>query len=142
MWGGAELASISNANVVVHEPMSDDELFAAVGRAGVCILPYTRGTHSGWLEMCRDHGVPVVVAPGGEDKPEVAARVAYFGVGADLGTRRPAPADLAATVRRILADDGVAVRCRQMAHAIAGYDSTQTIVTEVDRAVRRSTRSS
>ena len=57
---GAELASISNANVVVHEPMSDDELFAAVGRAGVCILPYTRGTHSGWLEMCRDLGVPVV----------------------------------------------------------------------------------
>ena len=57
---GAKLASISNANVVVHEPMSDDELFAAVGHAGVCILPYTRGTHSGWLEMCRDLGVPVV----------------------------------------------------------------------------------
>ena len=101
----------------------------------------TNGGYGGVLQALR-HGVPVVVAPGGEDKPEVAARVAYFGVGADLGTRRPAPADLAATVRRILADDGVAVRCRQMAHAIAGYDSTQTIVTEVDRAVRRSTRSS
>ena len=56
--GGAELASIGT---VVHEPMSDDELHAAVGRAGVCILPYTRGTHSGWLEMCRDLGVPVAV---------------------------------------------------------------------------------
>lgn len=56
--GRAELASIGT---VVHEPMSDNELHAAVGRAGVCILPYTRGTHSGWLEMCRDLGVPVAV---------------------------------------------------------------------------------
>lgn len=58
---GAELASIGNANVIVHAPMDDAELYAAVGRAGVCILPYTRGTHSGWLEMCRDLGVPVAV---------------------------------------------------------------------------------
>ena len=58
---GAELASIGNANVIVHAPMDDAELYAAVGRAGVCVLPYTRGTHSGWLEMCRDLGVPVAV---------------------------------------------------------------------------------
>ena len=58
---GAELSSIGNARVIVHEPMPDDELHAAVGRAGVCVLPYTRGTHSGWLEMCRDLGVPVAV---------------------------------------------------------------------------------
>ena len=75
---GAELASIGNANVIVHEPMDDADLYAAVGRAGVCILPYTRGTHSGWLEMCRDLGVPVVVPDTGcyagqADTPEAVA---------------------------------------------------------------------
>ncbi|WP_066524614.1 glycosyltransferase [Corynebacterium bouchesdurhonense] len=45
----------------VHEPMGDPELHAAVASAGVCILPYTRGTHSGWLEMCRDQATSVAV---------------------------------------------------------------------------------
>ena len=67
---------------------------------------------------------------------EVVAGVLGPSASAALHREQPTAA------RRILADDDVAVRCRQMAHAIAGYDSTQTIVTEVDRAVRRSTRSS
>ena len=33
-----------------------------VAECAVVVLPYLRGTHSGWLEMCRDLGV-VVVAP-------------------------------------------------------------------------------
>lgn len=45
----------------VHAPMGDAELHAAVARATVCVLPYTRGTHSGWLEMCRDQGTNVAV---------------------------------------------------------------------------------
>lgn len=57
----AVLAESSLSNVRVHAPMSDAELHAAVARAAACILPYTRGTHSGWLEMCRDHGTPVAV---------------------------------------------------------------------------------
>ena len=44
-----------------HTPMSDDTLHAAVGRCAVVLLPYLRGTHSGWLEMCRDLGVDVAV---------------------------------------------------------------------------------
>lgn len=82
-------ASQSNVRVIVHEPMGDAELFAAVGRASACILPYTRGTHSGWLEMCRDHGTPVAVPDTGcyagqADTPE-AVEVYPAGDGAAAG---------------------------------------------------------
>ncbi|KGM18300.1 glycosyltransferase [Corynebacterium auriscanis] len=44
----------------VHAPFSDDELHQEVASVTTCLLPYVRGTHSGWLEMCRDVGTTVV----------------------------------------------------------------------------------
>ena len=46
----------------MHRRMDDERLFTQVAECAVVVLPYLRGTHSGWLEMCRDLGV-VVVAP-------------------------------------------------------------------------------
>jgi MGT family glycosyltransferase len=48
------------------------------------------------------HGIPLVVAGGTADKPEIAARVAHAGVGVDLGTTRPTPAAVAAAVQHVL----------------------------------------
>ncbi|MFC6145787.1 glycosyltransferase family 1 protein [Corynebacterium nasicanis] len=45
----------------VHSPMPDETLHRAVGNCSAVLLPYLRGTHSGWLEMCRDLGVGVAV---------------------------------------------------------------------------------
>ncbi|MFS0866283.1 glycosyltransferase [Microbacterium sp. 179-B 1A2 NHS] len=39
--------------------LSDDELTAALSALDACVLPYRHGTHSGWLELCWDLGVPV-----------------------------------------------------------------------------------
>lgn len=78
----------------VHAPMTDADLFAAVARATVCVLPYARGTHSGWLEMCRDHGTTVVVPDIGcyadqVDTPQaVAVYPAGDGRGAGCAARR------------------------------------------------------
>lgn len=44
-----------------HSPLSDEQLHAAVAQFSTVLLPYLRGTHSGWLEMCRDLGVSVAV---------------------------------------------------------------------------------
>ncbi|MCQ4623240.1 glycosyltransferase [Corynebacterium sp. CCUG 70398] len=52
---------LAGLNLVVHEPMEDAVLHDAVASHAVCVLPYVRGTHSGWLEMCRDLGVSVAV---------------------------------------------------------------------------------
>jgi beta-1,4-mannosyltransferase len=44
----------------VHDFMSDDELWDYLGGLDVSVLPYRHGTHSGWLEACRDLGTAVV----------------------------------------------------------------------------------
>lgn len=69
---------LAGVRVHVHEPMGDSELHAAVAAAPVCVLPYIRGTHSGWLEMCRDLGTSVAVPDigcyaGQADIPEAIA---------------------------------------------------------------------
>ncbi len=38
----------------------DEELHRELAGCSVAVLPYAFGTHSGWLEMCRDLGVRVV----------------------------------------------------------------------------------
>lgn len=55
----AELAG--KVDLVVHGPFDDAALHREVAALTACVLPYTRGTHSGWLEMCRDVGTGVVV---------------------------------------------------------------------------------
>ena len=52
-------ATDENAMLVEHERLSDAELAIAVSGLDVYVLPYRHGTHSGWLEMCWDLGVPV-----------------------------------------------------------------------------------
>jgi glycosyltransferase involved in cell wall biosynthesis len=44
----------------VHDFMSDDDLFDYLASLDVSVLPYRFGTHSGWLEACRDLGTTVV----------------------------------------------------------------------------------
>lgn len=51
--------SIGADELRVRDRLPDDELFAEVRRTRVQVLPYRRGTHSGWLEMCLDLGVAV-----------------------------------------------------------------------------------
>lgn len=46
----------------IHDFFSDDELWAYLRSLDVSVLPYRFGTHSGWLEACRDLGT-IVVAP-------------------------------------------------------------------------------
>lgn len=53
------------------------------------------------------HGVPVLVVPGAQDKPMVAATVARAGVGRRIHQRRATIGRIGATVRSMLADDGL-----------------------------------
>jgi beta-1,4-mannosyltransferase len=48
------------ADVAVHDYFSDLELYDYLAGLDVAILPYRFGTHSGWLEACRDLGTAVV----------------------------------------------------------------------------------
>jgi glycosyltransferase involved in cell wall biosynthesis len=44
----------------VHDYLSDRELWAYLGSLDASVLPYRFGTHSGWLEACRDLGTTVI----------------------------------------------------------------------------------
>ncbi|WP_235537347.1 glycosyltransferase [Nocardioides sp. Soil805] len=44
----------------VHDYLSDDDLWDYLAGLDVSVLPYRFGTHSGWLEACRDLGTTVV----------------------------------------------------------------------------------
>jgi len=46
--------------VVVHDYYSDQDLWSYLSSLDVSVLPYTFGTHSGWLEACRDLQTTVV----------------------------------------------------------------------------------
>lgn len=48
------------AEVQVHDFFCDSELWAYLADLDVSVLPYRYGTHSGWLEACRDLGTAVV----------------------------------------------------------------------------------
>lgn len=69
----------------------------------------------GAIQMALAHKVPVVVAGATEDKPEVAARVAWSGVGVRIRNARPTANVVRAAVREVLAES----RCRQAAQRIA-----------------------
>lgn len=63
----------------------------------------TNGGYGG-VHYALAHSVPLVVAGGGEDKPEVAARVAWSGVGVNLRTGHPKPEAVRRGVRLVLDD--------------------------------------
>ena len=65
----------------------------------------TNGGYGG-VHYALAHGVPLVVAGATEDKPEVAARVAWSGTGINLRTGRPTPRAVRRAVRRVLHTPG------------------------------------
>ncbi len=54
-----ERAAAAGAHVHVHDYFGDDELWDYLSDLDVSVLPYRFGTHSGWLEACRDLGTAV-----------------------------------------------------------------------------------
>jgi glycosyltransferase involved in cell wall biosynthesis len=44
----------------IHDFLPDDELWDYLESLDVSVLPYRFGTHSGWLEACRDLGTAVI----------------------------------------------------------------------------------
>jgi MGT family glycosyltransferase len=95
-------------------------------------LMITNGGYGG-VQMALRHGVPLVVAGKTEDKAEVAARVAWSGVGIDLRTNRPTPAALKRATKRVLDDPRYAAAAARIAREIAaapGLDELERLLLE------------
>ena len=104
----------------------------------------TNGGYGG-VQLALAHGVPLVVAGGTEEKPEIAARVAWSGAGLDLRTGRPKPAAIRRAVRRVLDEPQFRARARELAAEMATHDACAEGVALIEqllgtRAMRRAAR--
>jgi UDP:flavonoid glycosyltransferase YjiC (YdhE family) len=66
-------------------------------------------------------GVPLVVAGGTLDKPEIARRVGWSGAGIDLRTGRPSAGAIREAVERVLTEPSFTARAREIADSIARH---------------------
>jgi MGT family glycosyltransferase len=83
----------------------------------------------GTVQHALSRGVPIVVAGATEDKPEVAARIAWAGAGIRIRSQSPAPEQLAKSVRSVLEQPRFRQRAGEIAEAMREYDAPRTAAT-------------
>ena len=89
----------------------------------------------GGTQFALSYGVPVVITGTMEDKPETAARVAWYGCGINLRTMRPSAERIRLAVRHLAEDDTYRSRARTLADQIARHDALPTIESELEAVV-------
>ncbi|RAS71435.1 UDP:flavonoid glycosyltransferase YjiC (YdhE family) [Lentzea atacamensis] len=92
----------------------------------------TNGGYGG-VQYALRHGVPIVTSGGKEDKPEVAGRVVWSGVGRALRTETPSPAAVGRAVRAVLGDPRYRVRARRIAASMERAGGLSRLAEIVDR---------
>ncbi|MFC9558467.1 nucleotide disphospho-sugar-binding domain-containing protein [Agromyces sp. NPDC056965] len=127
-------------------------LVASTGRADVAELPFPAPpnarvagfvpydsllprldamvTNGGWggVLAALAHGIPLIVAGGDVDKPEIAARVAWAGAGVNLRTGRPRPRAILDAWRRITADGSYRANAQRLARSLSAHDGPREVV--------------
>ena len=99
-----------------------------------CRLMITNGGYGG-VQLALAHGVPLIIAGGSEEKPEIAARVAWSGAAIDLRTGRPKPRALHAAVVRMLAEPAFRERARAIQRTMATCDAAKRAAELVETLV-------
>jgi MGT family glycosyltransferase len=79
----------------------------------------------GSIQIALAHGVPVVAIGRTEEKPEIANRVAWAGVGVGLRVQRPSERQIRNAVRKVLRGPTYRERARAMASEMAGLDAAR-----------------
>ena len=94
----------------------------------------TNGGYGG-VQFALAHGVPVVIAPGKEDKVEVAARVVWSGTGVNLRRQRPTGARVRRGVRRVLADPSFRTAAARIGAELAAAPGAAGFAAVIDDVV-------
>jgi UDP:flavonoid glycosyltransferase YjiC (YdhE family) len=144
---GPTLTALSNEDVTVIASTGGppvESIPAAVppnARAGA-FLPFDRllpkvsvmVTNGGYgaVTQALSLGVPLVVAGDSEDKPEVAARVAWTGAGINLGTGRPSASQIRDAVRAVLAKPQYRQGAQALRTAFASHNARDEIAKLVE----------
>jgi UDP:flavonoid glycosyltransferase YjiC (YdhE family) len=99
-------------------------------------------TNGGWggVLAALSHGVPLIVAGGDLDKPEIAGRVAWAGAGIDLRTGTPEPAAVLRAWRRLSADPSYRERAERLGRELRRHDGPREVVAHTIELVERRRR--
>jgi UDP:flavonoid glycosyltransferase YjiC (YdhE family) len=145
------LQALADQNVLVVAT-TGDEASAALLRTSApanarveAFLPYselldevqlmiTNGGYGG-VQFALSRGVPLVVAGDTEDKPEIAARVAWSGAGINLRTGSPTADAIADAVRRVLTEPEFRVGAQRLRDEMAATTPLETIAGALVQAV-------
>jgi hypothetical protein len=92
----------------------------------------TNGGYGG-VQFALAHGVPLVVAGTTEEKPEIAARVAWSGAGMNLKTKAPTADQIRAAVRDMLAKEGYRQNARRIQADYARHNAPEEAVALLER---------
>ncbi|MDQ0538446.1 UDP:flavonoid glycosyltransferase YjiC (YdhE family) [Curtobacterium flaccumfaciens] len=92
-----------------------------------CSVVVTNGGFGG-VQRALAHGVPLVVAGSTEDKPEVAARVAWAGCGRNLRSGTPRPRAIRRAVLEVLSTSTHRARSQQVAASIAALPDPVDVI--------------
>lgn len=95
----------------------------------------TNGGYGG-VQYALSQGIPLVVGGDGEDKPDVAARVAWSGVGINLKTGQPRPERIRSAVRRALYVSSFRERAKALQEEMASYDAPTAVVDVLEELAR------
>jgi MGT family glycosyltransferase len=92
----------------------------------------TNGGFNG-VQMALANGVPLISAGKSEDKPEICARIEWAGVGIDLKTDKPTPAQIRSAVSKVLADRSYKNRAQDLQRTISEYDAPSIAATLLEQ---------
>ncbi|HET8778528.1 MAG TPA: nucleotide disphospho-sugar-binding domain-containing protein [Agromyces sp.] len=92
-------------------------------------------TNGGWGGVlgALAHGVPLIVAGGDIDKPDIAARVAWAGAGVNLRTGRPSARSVLRAWRRVSADASYRANAERIGTSLAAHDGPREVVGHTER---------
>lgn len=108
----------SNARAAEYLPYG-----ALLPRTAVMV---TNGGYGG-VQQALSHGIPLVVAGQTEDKIEVSARVGWAGVGVNLRTNTPRPAQVRDAVEKVLSEASFRTATRHQAELMTAADPLATL---------------
>jgi UDP:flavonoid glycosyltransferase YjiC (YdhE family) len=145
---GSTLTALEGTDAVVvattGRPVEGTDLppnaFAAEWLPYSALLPHvdvmiTNGGYGGVQHALR-YGIPLIVAGETSDKAEVAARIAYTGVGVNLGTAAPSPARIRTAVDEVLATSDYRAAAQRVGADIAESRALDRIGQWVSSATR------
>jgi UDP:flavonoid glycosyltransferase YjiC (YdhE family) len=96
-----------------------------------CAVFVTNGGY-GAFQHAISNGTPLVIGGATEDKPEVAMRAEWAGVGVNLRTGKPTPEALASAVDEVIGNPRYKKRALELEAEMAGYDPMGVVARSID----------